>query len=104
MKQRKIANVSTGLHLPMMQQSIAQQFLQLVTRSGFPRIGLVLGCPLAKCEIEVLAEIPHVLIQNGLRPPFTALVRHMAIIKRAIQAHAQVGAAFHTDLPTAGLA
>jgi hypothetical protein len=55
-------------------------------------------------EFKVFAEVPNGLFQHRFGAAFAALVRHVRVVMRAVQAHAQIGAAFHAGFPPARLA
>ncbi len=74
--------------------SIAKQFSHPFPRISFAAVGLGFGLPIAEGKFKKLTEIADVLFQNRLGPSLAALLRHVRIVKRAVEAHAQVGAAF----------
>jgi hypothetical protein len=65
---------------------------------------LAMRCVSSADEFKIFAEISRRLFQHRLRPAFAALLRDARIVARAVQAHAQVGAAFHADFAAAGIA
>jgi hypothetical protein len=84
--------------------SIAEQILQLRARGGLALVGFGFCNPIAQSEIKILAKISYVFFQNRFGAPLAALVRNGAVIKRAVQAHAQIRTAFHADFAAARLA
>ena len=59
--------------------------------------------PRAADEFEVFTEVAQVLFQHEIGAAFAALLRHARVIALAVQADAQVGAAFHADFAAAGV-
>src|ERR1700744_5000739 len=84
--------------------SIAEQFFQLGPRRFFARINPGFWRPRAAGEFKIFAEISHRLFQHRFGPAFAALLRPPRIVADAIQAYAQVGAAFHADFSATGIA
>jgi hypothetical protein len=84
--------------------SIAEQILQLLARGGYAFVGFRFWNPIARREIKILAKVSRVLFQNRFGAPLAALMCGVAVVKRAVQAHTQISAAFHADFAPAGLA
>ncbi len=84
--------------------SIAKQFIHPLARCRFAGIGFRFRRPDALYEFKILAEIPEVLVRHRIGAAFAALLRHARIVARAVQADAQIGAAFHAAFAAAGIA
>jgi hypothetical protein len=83
---------------------IAQQFFQLLARGVLALVDFAFLDPVAPGEIEKFAEIAGRLFQDRIRPAFPALLRDPQIVMRAIQARAQIRAAFHANFAATRLA
>jgi hypothetical protein len=84
--------------------SIAEQIFQTRARGGFALVGFRFRHPSPARKFKIFAKVADVLFEHRLGPSFAALLSHMRIVMRAVQADAQVGAAFHARLAATGLA
>ena len=87
-----------------MRSSIAQQLFQLFPRRAFAWVRFVLRDKVPFNEIEIFAEISHVLFLHRFRTAIPALVRDARIVTGAIQADPQICAATMARFASSGLA
>jgi hypothetical protein len=83
---------------------ICEQFLQAGARFFLPRIVFGFRFPHAAGEFKIFAEIAGGFFQNRFGATFTTLLRHAAVIARAVQTHTQIRAAFHAHFAAPGIA
>jgi len=72
---------------------IPQQLLQAVSGRLFARVAVLFAGPGTADEIEVLAEVGHVLFRNWIGAPISALMRRARLVTHAIQTDFQIGPA-----------
>jgi len=76
----------------------------MFARGGFALVDFGFGPPDAAGEFKIFAEISDGLFQHRFGAAFAALLGDARVVAGAVQAHAQVGAAFHADFAATGLA
>jgi hypothetical protein len=81
-----------------------KQFVHPLACRRLTKIDFGFRRPLAPDEFKILAEISEVLVRYRLRPTFAALMCHLWVIMRAIQAYAQIRATFHAGFAAPRLA
>jgi len=81
--------------------SLSQQLFQPFPRRLFAAVFEALLRPFALDELEILAEIPHMLFEHRLRSPLPALLGHPRIVRHAVQADPEVRPALHANLAAA---
>lgn len=84
--------------------SITEQLLKRIPGSLFPAVRGLASAPSATCKFEPFAIVAEMLVEDRFGAAVTALVRGTSVVAGAIEANAQIGAAFVAGFTAARLA